>query len=89
MEDATRRTIASSLTAISRPAIRFEALPPRYDASTSAFLPVFVVVFYYDLDISLAYKSWILAGSGALLLVARWFLATRPWAKAMEPEATA
>jgi len=37
-----------------------------------AFLPVFLIVFYYNLNIDLAYKSWIIAGSGAILLGVRW-----------------
>ena len=36
------------------------------------FLPCFLVVFYYALNVDLAYKSWVIAGSGVLLLVARW-----------------
>lgn len=45
------------------------------------FFPVFIVVFYYELQISLFTKSWIMAGSGATLLLARWFLSHRGWAK--------
>lgn len=45
------------------------------------FLPVFLVVFYYAMDVSLLNKSFILVGSGAVLLVARWGLKQRPWAK--------
>ena len=45
-----------------------------------AFLPAFLVLYYYDLDVSLAHKSWILAGSGVVLLVGRWVLGRRPWA---------
>lgn len=41
-------------------------------AMSYVFLPYFLVVFYYVLDVDLAYKSWILAGSGAGLLVVRW-----------------
>ncbi len=36
------------------------------------FLPCFLVVFYYALNIDLAHKSWVIAGSGVLLLVVRW-----------------
>lgn len=39
-----------------------------------AFLPVFLVVFYYNLNIDLAYKSYIIAGSGAILLGVRWIV---------------
>jgi uncharacterized membrane protein len=36
------------------------------------FLPCFLVVFYYALNVDLAYKSWVVAGSGGMLLVVRW-----------------
>ncbi len=36
------------------------------------FLPCFLVLFYYALNIDLACKSWILAGSGIVLLIVRW-----------------
>jgi hypothetical protein len=36
------------------------------------FLICFLVVFYYVLNIDLAHKSWVIAGSGVLLLVVRW-----------------
>ncbi|MCP4195429.1 MAG: DUF4401 domain-containing protein [Planctomycetaceae bacterium] len=35
------------------------------------FFPVFIVVFYYEWQFSLFIKSWILMGSGAVLLVTR------------------
>jgi hypothetical protein len=35
------------------------------------FLAVFLIVYYYNLNIDLAYKSWVLAGSGVLLLILR------------------
>ncbi|MCI5163410.1 MAG: DUF4401 domain-containing protein [Candidatus Electrothrix sp. AX5] len=38
------------------------------------FLPCFLIVFYYALHIDLAYKSYIVAGSGLLLLAVRWML---------------
>ena len=38
------------------------------------FLPCFLVVFYYVLNVDLAHKSWIIAGSGAVLLVVRWIV---------------
>lgn len=49
-----------------------------------AFFPVFIVVFYYEWQISLLIKSWIMAGSGAVLLAARWYLSSRRWAREME-----
>ena len=38
------------------------------------FLPCFLVLFYYALTIDLAHKSWVIAGSGVLLLVVRWMV---------------
>src|SRR5690606_13533345 len=46
-----------------------------------AFFPVFLVVFYYELETSLLTKSYLLMGSGAVLLLARAFLNRRGWAK--------
>ena len=45
------------------------------------FLPAFIVMYYYDLDVSLLAKSGILGATGAVLLGARWYLSTRPWAR--------
>lgn len=39
-----------------------------------AFFAAFLVLFYYALNISLAQKSWIIAGSGAFLLAMRFWL---------------
>ena len=36
------------------------------------FLPVFLIMYYYALNVDLVYKSWILAGSGLILLAVRW-----------------
>jgi hypothetical protein len=47
----------------------------------AAFLPVFLVVFYYTMEVDLLTKSAILAASGVLLLAARAFAARRPWAR--------
>lgn len=44
------------------------------------FLPGFIFLYYYHLEVDLAYKSWVLAGSGAALLGARAWLRRRPWA---------
>jgi hypothetical protein len=38
------------------------------------FLVCFLVVFYYVLNIDLAHKSWVIAGSGVLLLIVRWLV---------------
>ncbi len=35
------------------------------------FLPCFLVVFYYALNIDLAHKSWLVGSSGLLLLIVR------------------
>jgi hypothetical protein len=45
------------------------------------FFPVFIFVFYYNLNITLLNKSYILAASGAVLLGIRAILLQRPWAK--------
>ncbi|MCP4610512.1 MAG: DUF4401 domain-containing protein [Planctomycetes bacterium] len=42
------------------------------------FLPCFLVAFYYALNVDLAHKSWIIAGSGAVLLVVRWIVGRLP-----------
>ncbi len=41
------------------------------------FLPCFLVVFYYAMNVSLAHKSWMVAGSGLILLAVRWLLQQR------------
>jgi hypothetical protein len=43
------------------------------------FVPVFIIVFYYDLALDLGVKSYMLMGTGAVLLVARWLLSRRSW----------
>ena len=45
------------------------------------FLPVYIFVYYYSLNIDLLTKSFVLMGSGVFLIVARVFLGTRKWAK--------
>ena len=35
------------------------------------FIPLFLFIFYYDLNVTLDLKSWILAGSGIVLLILR------------------
>jgi hypothetical protein len=49
-----------------------------------AFLPVFVVVFYYMLEVDLLTKSAILLASGVVLLAARTLAGWRPWARMEE-----
>jgi len=46
-------------------------------ALAHAFLVAFIFQYYHSLDIDLAYKSLVLAGSGLLLLVVRRFLVTK------------
>lgn len=41
------------------------------------FFPTFLVAYYYDLDVGLLTKSGILAASGVVLLLARWYLGFR------------
>ncbi len=36
------------------------------------FLPCFLILFYYAMNIDLAYKSYVVAGSGVVFLVVRW-----------------
>lgn len=38
------------------------------------FGPLFLFYYYYSLSIDLAHKSWIIAGSGVLLLAVRWIV---------------
>lgn len=45
------------------------------------FLPLYIVLFYYNLNMTLDVKSWILAGSGVVLLGLRQYLKHRPWTK--------
>lgn len=45
------------------------------------FFPVFIIAYYYDLDVTLLTKSWILLASGAILLLGRSALGQRPWAR--------
>jgi uncharacterized membrane-anchored protein len=40
----------------------------------SVFFPTFIWLYYYSLNISLAFKSLILIGSGIVLLTVKWFL---------------
>jgi uncharacterized membrane protein len=47
-------------------------------------VPVFLVYFYYALDMDLLSKSWLLMGCGLILLLARWGLSVRPWAQTKE-----
>lgn len=45
------------------------------------FFPAFIGIYYYNLDTPLVAKSWILAASGAVLLLARWGLSRGTWAR--------
>ncbi|MBN8723149.1 MAG: GDYXXLXY domain-containing protein [Acidobacteria bacterium] len=39
-----------------------------------AFFPVFITIYYYNLDLTLDIKSYILMASGIVLLLMRWYL---------------
>ena len=54
-------------------------------ASGVALIPVFLFLYYYQLDLSLLQKSAALAGSGALLLAGRFYLRRKGWDKAGKP----
>ncbi|MFC1587518.1 DUF4401 domain-containing protein [Planctomycetota bacterium] len=40
-------------------------------------LPAFIIFYYYNLELTLLYKSLALSGSGAVLLLMRWFFSHR------------
>ncbi len=42
------------------------------------FLPCFLILFYYALNLGLDYKSWVVAGSGGILLLLRWGMSFFP-----------
>ncbi len=44
-------------------------------------LILFIILYYYNLNISLLYKSFILTGSGVLLLIGRFYLKYKAWDK--------
>ena len=54
-------------------------------ATGVALIPVFLLLYYYQLDLSLPQKSAALAGSGALLLAGRFYLLRRGWDKSSQP----
>lgn len=54
-------------------------------ATGAALIPVFLFLYYYQLEISLLQKSAALAGSGALLLAGRFYLCRRGWDKSSKP----
>jgi hypothetical protein len=45
----------------------------------AVFLPVYIYMFYYSMDITLDVKSLIMGGSGLVLLGLREYLRRRPW----------
>lgn len=47
--------------------------------SGALLMPVFLFLYYYNLDISLMQKSGILIGSGAVLLASRFYLKYKGW----------
>ena len=54
-------------------------------ATGVALIPVFLFLYYYQLDLSLLQKSAALVGSGALLLAGRFYLRRKGWDKAGKP----
>ena len=54
-------------------------------ATGVALIPVFLFLYYYQLEISLLQKSAALAGSGGLLLAGRLYLRRKGWDKAGKP----
>ena len=54
-------------------------------ATGAALIPVFLFLYYYQLEISLLQKSAALAGSGALLLAGHFYLRRRGWDKSSKP----
>ena len=48
-------------------------------ATGAMLIPIFLFLYYYQLDLSLLQKSGALAGSGALLLAGRCYLRRRGW----------
>lgn len=49
------------------------------------FMPVFIYAYYHDLALGLDQKSYHLMAAGLVLLVARAYLARRPWARKEAP----
>jgi len=41
------------------------------------FLAIFLFFYYYNLSLTLAYKSAILVGSGVILLLGSWYIKSR------------
>ena len=54
-------------------------------ATGATLIPVFLFLYYYQLEISLLQKSAALAASGALLLAGRFYLRRRGWDKSSKP----
>ena len=54
-------------------------------ATGAMLIPVFLFLYYYQLDLSLLQKSAALAGSGALLLAGRFYLRRGGWDKSSKP----
>ena len=54
-------------------------------ATGAMLIPVFLFLYYYQLDLTLLQKSAALAGSGALLLAGRFYLRRKGWDKSSEP----
>jgi len=68
------------LAAISIGILGFGASNILLSGAATIFLPVFLFILYYDMAVSLAWKSWVLAGSGLLFLLVRKIATTTPQA---------
>lgn len=51
----------------------------------ASLVPIFLFLYYYNLDISLLQKSGVLVSSGILLLIGRFYLNYRGWDKENMP----
>jgi hypothetical protein len=45
------------------------------------FVPAYLVQYYYELELPLDRKAYLLMASGLILLAVRWYLGRRPWAR--------
>ena len=48
------------------------------------FVPAYLVQYYYELELTLDRKAYVLMASGLILLAARRYLGRRPWARREE-----
>jgi len=45
------------------------------------FLPAYIFAYYYNLNMTLLHKSFVLMGSGAVLILLKFLIGMRPWMK--------